>query len=201
MRYARPPDVMVVFGRPKGHRGSYMQWVENNIGPQAAFEVVSPGNRFGEMLRKFRFYERYGVREYYVYDPDNVELEGYLREGNELKEIAQLEGWKSPLLGIKFSLASGELVVLGPDGRPFATYLQLVEQRESEQREKELAQREKDLAQRENDLAQRENDLAQRENDLAQREKDLAQRRAEEQALKVEQLRAQVRTLGEDPVI
>jgi Uma2 family endonuclease len=25
------PDVMVVFGRPKGDRGSYKQWQENNI--------------------------------------------------------------------------------------------------------------------------------------------------------------------------
>jgi len=27
------PDAMVVFGRPKGRRGSYMQWVEDDIAP------------------------------------------------------------------------------------------------------------------------------------------------------------------------
>src|SRR6266478_4161492 len=63
------PDAMVVFGRPKGDRGSYMQWLENHIAPQVVFEVLSPGNRFGEMLKKFRFYEHYGVEEYYIYDP------------------------------------------------------------------------------------------------------------------------------------
>src|SRR5262245_20023134 len=47
------PDAMVVFGRPKGYRGSYMQWREGNIAPQVVFEVLSPGNRFGEMLDKF----------------------------------------------------------------------------------------------------------------------------------------------------
>jgi Uma2 family endonuclease len=30
------PDVMVVFGRPKGKRGSYKQWREQNLGPQRA---------------------------------------------------------------------------------------------------------------------------------------------------------------------
>src|SRR5881398_3342302 len=75
------PDAMVVFGRPKGYRGSYKQWEEGGIAPQVVFEVLSPGNRFAEMLRKFQFYERYGVEEYYIYDPDNVELTGYLRQG------------------------------------------------------------------------------------------------------------------------
>lgn len=37
------PDVLVVFGRPKGHRGSYKQWEEDNIPPQVVFEILSPG--------------------------------------------------------------------------------------------------------------------------------------------------------------
>ena len=32
------PDVLVAFGRPKGHRGSYRQWEEDNIAPQVVFE-------------------------------------------------------------------------------------------------------------------------------------------------------------------
>ena len=63
------PDVMVAFGRPKGYRGSYKQWEEDGIPPQVVFEVLSPGNRIEEMLRKFRFYEQYGVEEYYVSQP------------------------------------------------------------------------------------------------------------------------------------
>ncbi|NEP85267.1 MAG: Uma2 family endonuclease, partial [Okeania sp. SIO3B3] len=38
------PDVMVVFEVPKGDRGSYQQWKENNIAPQVVFEILSPGN-------------------------------------------------------------------------------------------------------------------------------------------------------------
>src|SRR5271165_869939 len=33
------PDAMVAFGRPKGYRGSYKQWVEGGIAPQVVFEV------------------------------------------------------------------------------------------------------------------------------------------------------------------
>src|SRR5436190_19178411 len=35
------PDVFVVFGRPKGHRGSYQQWLEGDIPPQVVFEILS----------------------------------------------------------------------------------------------------------------------------------------------------------------
>jgi Uma2 family endonuclease len=70
------PDVMVAFGRSKGYRGSYRQWEEGGISPQVVFEVMSPGNRAGELERKFGFYERYGVEEYYIVDPDRNELAG-----------------------------------------------------------------------------------------------------------------------------
>ncbi len=61
------PDVMVVFGRPKGRRGSYKQWQEDNIAPQVVFEILSPSNSLEEMERKLLFYQRYGVEEYYLY--------------------------------------------------------------------------------------------------------------------------------------
>ena len=52
------PDVMVVFGRPKGEspgatlceRGSYQQWKEDNIAPQVVFEILSPSNSPQEIL-------------------------------------------------------------------------------------------------------------------------------------------------------
>jgi len=103
------PDVMVAFGRPKGDRGSYRQWEEGDIAPQVVFEVLSPGNRLKEMLRKLEFYDRYGVEEYYVFDPEGLELTGWRREGDRLVEIPQMNGWTSPRLGIRFELDSGDL--------------------------------------------------------------------------------------------
>lgn len=134
------PDVFVVFGRPKGDRGSYLQWLENNIAPQVAFEILSPGNRAGNLLHKFKFFERHGVQEYYVYDPDGGELSGWLRKGGELQEIPEMHGWTSPLLKVRFELVDGDLRLYGPDGRRFATYVELVEQRDKERIEKEKAQ-------------------------------------------------------------
>ena len=62
----KAPDILAVFGRPKGDRGSYKQWEEDNIPPQVVFEILSPGNNNTEMLRKLFFYQNYGVEEYYI---------------------------------------------------------------------------------------------------------------------------------------
>ncbi len=81
------PDAMVVFGRPKGDRGSYQQWKEDNIPPQVVFEILSPGNQMGEMECKRQFYDRYGVAEYYIYDPDRLDFSGWMRSGDRLVPI------------------------------------------------------------------------------------------------------------------
>jgi Uma2 family endonuclease len=119
---------MVVFGGPKGDRGSYQQRKEGNIPPQVAFEILSPGNTLVEMAKKFRFYERYGVEEYYLYDPDKGDFSGWLRSGDFLEVIENPIGWISPRLTVRFELVDGELEIYRPDGEKFATYLELVEQ-------------------------------------------------------------------------
>ncbi|MGP0066874.1 MAG: Uma2 family endonuclease [Isosphaeraceae bacterium] len=128
------PDALVAFGRPKGRRGSYKQWEEGGIAPQVVFEILSPGNRFVEMLRKFRFYKRYRVEEYYIYDPDDGSLEGFRRATRGLSAIPKMVGFVSPRLGIRFEPGEGpnNLKIIGPDERPFATYVELAEQREAE---------------------------------------------------------------------
>ncbi len=114
------PDAMVVLGRPKGDRGSYQQWKEDNIAPQVVFEILSPGNRSGERKRKFKFYEQYGVKEYYEYDPDREQFKGWIREGDRLESINFQGSFVSPLLKIRFELPLlGPLVIYRPDGRPF----------------------------------------------------------------------------------
>lgn len=143
------PDVLVVFGRPPGDRGSYLQWKEENIPPQVVFEVLSPGNTFTEMTNKLRFYERYGVEEYYLYDPDNGELSGWLRSERGLEEIPEMEGWVSPRLGIRFGLDGRDLTLFRPDGTRFETYTEVRSQLAMErQRAEEERQRADRLAER-----------------------------------------------------
>jgi len=141
------PDVMVVLGRPKGERGSYQQWLEDNIAPQVAFEILSPGNTKQEMETKFNFYQKHGIEEYYLYDPKNNRLQGWQRKGKNLTAITPMKGWKSPRLGITFSTSEGELVLFHPDGERFVSYVEIVEQRDQERAEKERERAEKEQAQ------------------------------------------------------
>jgi Uma2 family endonuclease len=122
------PDAMVVFGRPKGRRGSYMQWVENDIVPQIAFEILSPSNTISEMAKKLKFYERHGIEEYYLYDPSRIDLTGWQRIGNELEVIDAIDGWVSPRLGIRFDLSGEQLELYFPDGNKFTSLKAVSEQ-------------------------------------------------------------------------
>ena len=129
-KLCQAPDVMVVFGRPKGYRGSYQQWNEDNIGPQVVFEILSPGNRPAAMIHKFKFYERYGVEEYYLYDPQILELTGWQRVEEELEAIEQIDGWISPRLGVRFGLSETGLEMFGPSGEPFVSFVELAQLRQ-----------------------------------------------------------------------
>jgi Uma2 family endonuclease len=118
------PDVMVVFGRPKGRRGSYQQWKEYGVVPQIIFEIISLSSSQKKLMAKRDFYETYGVEEYYVYDCDRFRLTGWVRQGNKLIPIANLEGWISPRLGIQFTQRYRELEIYQPDCRRFLNSVQ-----------------------------------------------------------------------------
>ena len=141
-KISKAPDIMVVFGRPKGDRGSYKQWEEENIAPQIVFEILSPGNTFKEMLDKLEFYQEYGVKEYYIYDPDNIELTGLENKNNQLERIKPINNWISPLLKIKFELTAETLNIYYPDGQKFMTTLELdkIRKKETERAEQAILQ-------------------------------------------------------------
>lgn len=141
------PDTLVVFGRPKGDRGSYKQWEEAGIPPQVVFEVLSPGNRPAAMQDKLKFYEQYGVEEYYLYDPDDGMLDGWLRQGAALYPIPAMHGWISPRLGIRFELNNGELHIFSPDGRRFETFVEQGVRADQERQEREAAEARAEVAQ------------------------------------------------------
>jgi Uma2 family endonuclease len=143
------PDVLVVFGRPKGDRGSYRQWEEGSVPLTVVFEVLSPGNTVPEMAEKFEFYEEYGVEEYYIYDPDHSRLQAFVRRGEVLARVRKANGFVSPRLGIRFDLSGPEMIVLSPNGRPFLTFEELEDERvRTEQRAKDAEQRASDVEQR-----------------------------------------------------
>lgn len=140
------PDTMVVFGRPKGDRGSYQQWKEDNIPPQVVFEILSPGNQPKEMERKLLFYDRYGVEEYYLYDPDTNQLKGWLRQDDFLSAIEDLTNWTSPRLGIRFDPTANPLEIYHPNSDRFVGFIELDDQLQQErQRADRLAEKLREL--------------------------------------------------------
>jgi Uma2 family endonuclease len=139
VKTCQAPDVMVVFGRPKGDRGSYQQWKENNIPPQVVFEILSPGNRTPQMINKSLFYQRYGVEEYYIYDPDTLELSGFVLTEDAFTVVENINGWISPRLRIRFQITTDNLEIYYPDGRKFLTTVELNRVAEQERQEKEVA--------------------------------------------------------------
>ena len=133
------PDAMVVFGRPKGERGSYQQFNEDNVPPQVVFEVLSPGNRYGEMLSKFVFYQKYGVEEYYLYDPFRQDFTAWVRQadGFELELVENGNDCLSPRLGIRFVLEENKPL----DGTKFLTFTELAQFAHDSERRAEAAER------------------------------------------------------------
>ena len=175
------PDTMVIFGRPKGDRGSYIQHREAGIPVHVAIEVLWPGNRRGEMQRKLKFYERHGVEEYYVLDPDFARHKGYLRQDDKLVPIPDLFGWTSPRLRIRFEMNQTEkkvLRIIGSDGRLFEPYTVLAQKLDKSER-----------------LVDEERLRADEERLRAGDER----LRADEERLRAERLLAQLRALGLEP--
>ncbi|MBW4604950.1 MAG: Uma2 family endonuclease [Calothrix sp. FI2-JRJ7] len=159
------PDIMVVFGRPKGDRGRYLQWQEANIAPQVVFEILSPSNTKAEMDKKRDFYEKHGVEEYYLYDPQKNNLQGWLRSKKSLKQITNINGWTSPRLGIRFVLTT-TLEIYRPDGLRFVTPVELDQQRQQAEQRALLEQQRRQQAEQLAETERLNKEAAQ--NELAQ---------------------------------
>ena len=62
------PDVMVVFGVPKGERRSYFLWQEKQP-PAIVIELASTSSWKSDRIEKPVLYAMLGVREYFVFNP------------------------------------------------------------------------------------------------------------------------------------
>ena len=180
------PDVMVVFGRPKGRRGSYKQWEEDGLAPQVVFEVLSPSNSAKEMADKLAFYDAYGVEEYYVYDPERNALSIWWRSPSggatqgrgRLVRQPHVRGWTSPRLGVRFALTDHTLGLYHPSGQTFYSTVELARRAEQE-------------------AARAEQESARAAQAAARAEQEAA--RAASEHLRAERLAARLRALGIDP--
>jgi Uma2 family endonuclease len=176
------PDTLVVFGRPKGHRGSYMQWQENNIPLTVVFEILSPSNTFTETDDKLAFYEEHGVEECYIYNPENNRLQVFVRQGEVLRRVRGIKDYISPRLGIRFLLTETEMQVFGPDGRRFLTFEELeAARKQAEQQASEAKDRASQAEQRASQAEQRASQAEQRTSQAEQRASQAEQRTSQSQ--------------------
>jgi Putative restriction endonuclease len=180
------PDLLVAFGRSPERRSSYRQWNEDNIPPHVVFEIQSPGNKQQEMAAKLKFYEKYGVQEYYVYYAKKEVMQGYIRQGDNLIEIDNMDGWQSPLMKIWFRK---EITVNGrrrkvnwhfflPNGEPFQTHGDAILLANDEKLRRQLAETERAAALAREALARQQAKLERQQRNIAEAREAFAQQQA-----------------------
>ena len=197
---AQAPDVMVVLGRPQGYRSSYRQWREANIPPQVVFEILSQSNKtkegIEEMRRKFEFYQRHGVEEYYIYDPLAQELTGWQRRNDVFVDILNWSPWISPRLQIQFYWQPGQVLqICDPSGAEFQRLIDVKQQAEQERlrAEQERLQKEfeREQSQRLLKQAQIQADRERLEKEKERQQKEQAQTQADRERQQKEQAQIQ----------
>ena len=68
------PDLLVVCDETTIDKGSI------NGAPDLVIEIVSPSNSYSELFRKFHYYLKAGVREYWVVDPEEKIVQVHIYE-------------------------------------------------------------------------------------------------------------------------
>jgi Uma2 family endonuclease len=99
------PDVFVVRGVPKGDRRIYKLW-EEGVPPGIVLEVSSRQTWREDMYTKLRLYEKLGVQEYFIFDPEYDYLPdpliGWRLEDGEYAPVEVVEGKvRSEVLGLE----------------------------------------------------------------------------------------------------
>ena len=85
------PDVMVCFGVSGEIRRTFKLWEEKQF-PQVVFEISSRGTWGEDLNKKWLLYQQFGVKEYYIFDPEYDYLPepliAYRVKRGELKQVA-----------------------------------------------------------------------------------------------------------------
>lgn len=223
-RIVQAPDVFVVFGRPNQYRPTYKQWEDGDVPPQVVIEVLSPSNTEKELISKRAFYEKYGVEEYYVVDPDckfvEKGLEVYLRDKKDNLSFVHFEDvFISPRMGVKFEIkdkpkkkdAKGkekgpgkEVVYYHPNGAPFLSTSELRELYEvtkdlftTARKSQERAEESLEKEQEARELAEALVEKERKAKEAAQKAAVLAQELAEEERAEKEAAQRQADTYAE----
>jgi len=88
------PDITVILNSNLGKLEGQFFGV-----PDLIVEILSPGNKDHDLIKKRDLYERFGVKEYWVVDPETRIANGFELKGKRYSELAAQAGKiQSPLL-------------------------------------------------------------------------------------------------------
>ena len=117
------PDLYVVKGVEKKTRRVYKIW-EEKVAPTVVFEIASENTWQKDVTAKRHLYEKIGVSEYYVFDPEYQylpqSLMAYHLEVGELTKISVRENRIfSPALGLEIVDTKETLRLFNPKTKEF----------------------------------------------------------------------------------
>ena len=190
-RANKSPDIMVIKGVGNHERRSFKSWVEQAV-PCVIFEISSASTMAEDMVTKSALYARLGVREYFIFDPQQeylfVHAIGFCLQDDEYVSIQPDDD------GRLFSEELG--LFLQPEGEILRAIDPLTGQRlPSLQEAMALAYQEAERATQERQRAEQEAERAAQERQRAEQERQ----RAAREAARSEKLAAQLRALGIEP--
>ena len=176
------PDVFVVFGIEKKRRRTYLLWEEGK-GPDFVLEFVSKSTYRTDLAEKKDLYASvFGVKEYYLYDPDGLylqpPLQGYrLVDGVYLPiQTTKEDRFPSFVLGLELGERALELGLYNPQTKSWL--LKPAEEAEARIQAEAKAQREFQARQQEAEARK------QAEARVQEAEAELARLRAELEELR-----------------
>ena len=185
------PDVFVVFGVPDKDRHNYKVWEEGNV-PDFVLEVASQISVGENLGRKKVIYERIGVKEYCVFDPQGClhwpRLQLFRLEGGVYERVSMRDDRGGPLavtsetLCLELRFDDDRLRLWDPETRDYLMEYAELRAGRLEERAKRIAE-ERRAAQ------------AQQRATQAQQRADQAQQRAEAEALTRQKLEAEIAEL------
>ena len=120
------PDVMVVRGRPPGHRKSYKAWMEDGVAPAVIIEVWSEDDTDADYRRRLDRALRHGVAEVVIVDPfavGGVRVEHLRADGDRYRSVATTSSAERPVImeSLGISFAGGNELAVIEDGRRWPT--------------------------------------------------------------------------------
>jgi Uma2 family endonuclease len=181
----RGPDFFLVQQTERKPRKSWVVWEENGQYPDIIIELLSDSTASTDRaLKKVLYQDRFHTPEYFWFSPETLEFQGFRIVGRQYEEIQpNAQGWRwSETLNLFLGIYNQQLRYFDPEGQLIPTPIELATQTQAQ-----AVQAQAIAAQ------------AQAEAEAAQAIAAQAQAAQVQTQAQVEQLAAQLRTLGIEP--